>query len=162
SLAAGANTITATYNGDSSFETSVSSPLTQTVNKAALTVTANSLSKTYGTANPTLTPTVSGVVPGDGITFSDSSTATQFSDVLAGGYAITAPVSDPNNKLANYTVSNSPGTLTITPAALTITADDQNMVYGGTQPILTASFNGLVNGDTPSAVIGLTLSTVPA
>ena len=51
---------------------------------------------------------------------------------------------------------------TVTPAPLTITADGKTMTYGGTMPGLTATFSGLVNGDQPSAVSGLTLTTVPA
>jgi len=40
------------------------------------------------------------------------------------------------------------GTLTIAPAPLVITADDQQMTYGATLPALTVSYSGLVNGDT--------------
>src|SRR5262249_33547172 len=54
------------------------------------------------------------------------------------------------------------GTLTVTKAALTITADDKTMVAGGKMPPLTASYSGLVNGDTASVVQGLALSTVAA
>jgi hypothetical protein len=36
------------------------------------------------------------------------------------------------------------------------------MTYGGTMPKLTATFTGLVNGDKPSAVTGLSLTTVAA
>jgi hypothetical protein len=55
------------------------------------------------------------------------------------------------------------GTLTVTPAALTITADDKTMTYGGTLPALTASYSGLVNGDTSASLTTPpTLSTVPA
>ena len=36
----------------------------------------------------------------------------------------------------------------MTPAALTITADDQSKVYGAALPALTASYSGFVNGDT--------------
>ena len=42
----------------------------------------------------------------------------------------------------------SPGTLTVTTAALTITANNQTKVYGGALPTLTASYSGFVNGDT--------------
>src|SRR5205823_2566523 len=54
---------------------------TANINAAPLTVTANSYSKTYGDVNPTMTPTVTGMVAGDGITYSDSTSATQFSNV---------------------------------------------------------------------------------
>ena len=44
----------------------------------------------------------------------------------------------------------------MTPAALTITADNQGKVYGATLPTLTASYSGFVNGDTSA-----NLSTAP-
>ena len=76
----------------------------------------------------------------------------------AGSYAITASgATDPDY---NITLVN--GTLTIGQAALTITANNQSMTYGGRQRAVTATYTTLVNGDTPSAISGLVLSTVPA
>ena len=46
-LSAGAHTIQAIYSGDTKFATSTGT-LTQTVNPAPLTITANNASKTYG------------------------------------------------------------------------------------------------------------------
>ena len=43
-------------------------------------------------------------------------------------------------------------TLTITAAALTITADDQFKVYGDAVSTLTASYSGFVNGDDASSL----------
>ena len=47
-LAAGSHTISAVYSGDTSFTTSTAANLTQTVNPAPLTVTADNKSKVYG------------------------------------------------------------------------------------------------------------------
>ena len=44
------------------------------------------------------------------------------------------------------------GTLTVTPAALTVTADDQTRVYGAANPALTVSYSGFVNGDTAASL----------
>ena len=44
------------------------------------------------------------------------------------------------------------GTLTVTSAVLTITADNQTKVYGAALPILTASYIGFVNGDTSASL----------
>ena len=60
-------------------------------------------------------------------------------------YAITA-VYDGNPD--NLGSTSNPVDLTITPAPLTITANNQSMTYGGTMPALTVSYSGLVNGDT--------------
>ena len=49
---------------------------------------------------------------------------------------------------SDYTISYSPGILTITPVALTITANIQTKDYGAALPTLTASYSGFVNGDT--------------
>src|SRR5260370_35934809 len=52
------------------------------------------------------------------------------------------------------------GTLTVTPAALTITADSKTKAYGAALPALTASYSGFVNGDTSASVTAqLSLST---
>ena len=84
---------------------------TLTVNKAALTVTADNKSKIVGAANPTFTGTLTGVKNNDAITASYSTTATQQSGV--GTYPIVPSLNDPNNKLSNYNVTKTNGTLTI-------------------------------------------------
>src|SRR6266852_343095 len=73
-----------------------------------------------------------------------TTTATAASHV--GSYAITASGAVD----ADYTISYVAGTLMVTPAPLTITADDQTKVYGAALPALTVSYSGLVNGDTPA------------
>ena len=84
---------------------------TLTVDKAALTVTADDKSKIVGAANPTFTGTLTGVKNNDAITASYSTTATQQSGV--GTYPIVPSLNDPNNKLSNYNVTKTNGTLTI-------------------------------------------------
>jgi hypothetical protein len=114
SLAAGSHAITATYSSDGTFMTSNAS-LTQTVNKATLTVTANNASKVYGQANPTLTASYSGFVNGEtlassGVSGSPSLNTTATASSAPGTYTITA---GPGNLAANnyaFTLVN--GTLT--------------------------------------------------
>ncbi|MGA2175973.1 MAG: MBG domain-containing protein [Verrucomicrobiota bacterium] len=133
---------------------------TLTVGQAPLTVVAANQTRIYGQSNPTLTGTVSGVVNGDNITASYSTTATAESPV--GSYSIVPLVNDPQSKLANYAVSSTDGTLAVTTASLVVTASYQTRVYGATNPTFTATFNGFVNGQT-SSVLGGTLSvTSPA
>ena len=43
--------------------------------------------------------------------------------------------------------------VTVNPAGLTVTADSTNRLYGATNPVFTASFSGLVNGDTLSSAV---------
>jgi hypothetical protein len=113
-----------------------------------LVVTAANQSWTYGAANPTLTGTVSGLQNGDNITATFSTVATPASPV--GTYSIAPTLIDPGGKLTNYTVTINDGTLTVNPAALTITADNASTPYGTALPALTASYSGFVNGDTAS------------
>ena len=47
----------------------------------------------------------------------------------------------------NYDVEYVPGTLTITKAKVTVTADDKSKVYGATDPELTWTVEGLKTGD---------------
>lgn len=58
----------------------------------------------------------------------------------------------------NYSRVTKTVQLTINPAPLRITADSMT-VPAGITPILTATYSGLVNGETPAVVSGVTLST---
>ena len=62
---------------------------TLAVTPAPLTFVVGNQTKVYGQANPTFTSTPTGVLNGDNVTASYTTTATQFSDVVPGGYAIT-------------------------------------------------------------------------
>src|SRR5207244_3936039 len=62
------------------------------------------------------------------------------------------PVTPSGAASANYSISFVAGTLTITTAALIITADDKSKVYGAALPALTASYSGFVNGDNASSL----------
>src|SRR6185503_8477659 len=124
---------------------------TLTVTRAALTITAENKSKVYGGALPTLSATYTGLVNGDTSASLDTpaaltTTATATSPV--GLYVISAAGAAD----ANYTISFVDGALNVTAAALVITADSQSKVYGAALPELTASYNGLVNGDTAADI----------
>lgn len=81
----------------------------------ALSVTANSYSRSYTAPDPVFDGVLTGVVAGDGITASYNTTATGTS--LPGTYPIVPILNDPLGKLGNYTASPTNGTLTITNAA---------------------------------------------
>src|SRR5208282_2751107 len=137
---------------------------TLTVNPAALTITANSFGKTYGTTYSFLGSefTDTGLVNGDtvtGITLS-SPGAAGAATVAGGPYSITGSAAT-GTGLGNYTISYANGNLTVNPAALTITANSFGKTYGATYSFLGSEFtdSGLVNSDT---VTGLTLSSAGA
>ncbi len=89
-LVAGTHPITAVYSGDSNYNGAASSVLTQGVNKATLTVTANSASRPHGTANPAFTSAITGFVNGDtqasAVTGAPSLTTTATTASPAGTY----------------------------------------------------------------------------
>ncbi len=123
---------------------------TLTINPAALTLTADNQSQTYGGTQPALTYTASGLVNGDttGSLTTQPVLATVTANSNAGNYPITiGGAADPN-----YTIAYVNGMLTINPAALTLTADNQSQTYGGVQPALTYTATGLVNGDTTASL----------
>ncbi len=129
-----------------------------TVSPAPLEVSASSASASYGSAAPNITPAYSGFVNGDSAA-SLSPTATCTSPVNA-----TSPVGTYDSSCmgavdANYTISYVDGTVTVTPATLTITASSGSSTYGSNPPAITPSVSGLQNGETVSVLAGLTCST---
>lgn len=124
---------------------------TLTVAKAPLVVSADNLTRTYGDENPSLTFDYSGFVLGEdtsALTTAPTAytNATSASDVgsydilFAGGSAL------------NYSFVFQPGALAITPAMLTITAENAQRAMFAENPAFTASVNGLRAGDTPETL----------
>ncbi len=85
---------------------------TVTVMAAPLTVTANDTSRVYGAANPVFNGSITGIQNGDNITATYATTATISSPV--GTYPIVPTLVDPDQKLTNYALTVSNGTLTVT------------------------------------------------
>ena len=126
-----------------------------TISPAALTVTADALSRTYGAANPTLTYGTTGLLGNDTLTGALATGATGASGV--GSYAITQGTLSAGS---NYALSYHGANLTINPAALTVTftANTAGSTYGvapaGLSGVATADQSGLFNGDTLAQVVG--------
>jgi len=138
-VGAGSQTLKVTFTPTDSTNYASNTKTAQlTVNSAPLAVKANNQSMTYGSTVPTLTGTVTAVVAGDGITATFTTTATSNSTV--GQYPIMAILNDPNSKLANYSVTNTPGTLTISQATPVVTwSAPASIVYG--TPLGSAQLN---------------------
>ncbi len=122
---------------------------TLTVTQASLVVTGTNASRLYGDANPAFTGTITGIKNTDNITATFTSAATPASAV--GSYPIIPLLADPTTKLGNYSVISNNGTLTVSPAALTIAAADATRAYGDPNPAFTGSITGLKNGDNITA-----------
>lgn len=115
------------------------------VSKAPLTIKASDVSRPYGTANPALTASYTGLVNGD---TSDAIGAVSLStnagaDSLPGTYPIT--VSGPSSQ--NYDISYVPGTLTITKLQqpTPVTSSDRVIALGESFTPTFAGGNGTGN-----------------
>jgi hypothetical protein len=155
SLALGAHTLSASYSGDGNFTASSSNSIAETVNKGSLTVTVANATRVYGAADPTFTSTIAGAASGDTFTVTYSTSDTAASPV--GSYPISATVTGTN--LANYNLSVVPGTLTITPAPLTVTANSVSRVYDSANPTFTGTVSGALNGDSFTLTYTTTATT---
>src|SRR5207249_2607105 len=126
---------------------------TLTVTPVALTITANDQTKAYGAALPALTASYSGFVNGDtdvSLTTAPTLTTSAHADSHVAGNPFLVTASGAVD--ADYTINYVAGTLNVTPVALTITADSKVKAYGAGLPTFTASYSGLVNGDTPASL----------
>ena len=139
---AGSYTVVATISDPSNLSFG-SASATLVINQAVLTVTANNLNKTVNAANPLLTYTVTGFVPGD------------TSVVLAGTPTLstTALISSP---IGTYPISVTAGTLTASNYSFTFVGGTLT-VKAPTKPILTwatpaaVAFGSLLSGATLNA-----------
>ncbi len=150
-VGAGTTNITASQAGDLNYEAAADVIQPLTVNKATLTVTASSASKTYAAVNPALTVSYSGFVNTEtaaNLTTQPTATTTALTGSPAGSYATTAS----GGVSSNYSFTYVAGTLTINPAALTVTAVNNSKTYGAVNPALTVSYSGFVNGDTAASL----------
>jgi hypothetical protein len=121
-----------------------------TITRKPATVTAGSNTKVYGSADPALGTSEIGFLAADvpGIALS----TTRAPGAPVGNYVTTATAT--GGAVNNYNIAYVPGNFSITPAPLTITANNVTRVYANSNPVLTATFTGLVNGDTVASVSG--------
>ena len=135
------------------------------VTAATLSVTANNTNQSYGAANPVFTATYSGFVNGEDASVlsgapSLTTTATPSSSVAGSPYAIIA--AQGTLSAANYSFNFVNGNLSVTPANLTVTANDTNRIYGTANPAFTASYSGFVNNENSTALSGAPSLTTTA
>ncbi|WP_444439272.1 MBG domain-containing protein [Pseudomonas sp. A6] len=124
------------------------------VTPAELTVTANDKSKVYGDADPALDYGVSGAKLGQNGADLLQGNLGRAAGENVGQYAIQQGNLGLNSGLGgNYTLKFVDGKLQITPATLTVTAQDKSKVYGDADPGLSYSVSGLKNGDSAAGVL---------
>jgi FtsP/CotA-like multicopper oxidase with cupredoxin domain len=127
------------------------------INAPTVTYNANGLVTLTVSAVPSGTPTGNVTLSVDG--------GAAISQALTAGvstFTITAPNAGNHTLLANYAAQNgflastATGTLTVNPAALTIspTPNPATMTFGGTVPALTPSYTGFITGQGPANLTG--------
>jgi hypothetical protein len=148
---AGSYTVIGTIN-DANYQGSATNTLV--IAQAPDEIVFGSLNQTYsGTTKPvtaSTTPT--------GLTVSFTYNGSANAPTSAGSYTVIGMVND-----ANYQGSAT-NTLVINKAMLTVTADNKTKIYGMPNPLLTASYNGFVGGESASvlsspAVLNTTATT---
>jgi hypothetical protein len=145
-LPVGTYTVNFSYTGDSNYS-SASGTVILTVTPAPLTVAVNNAVRGYGASNPTFTGTLTGVLPGDTVLVAYSTAANVLSPV--GNYPINATLTPAGSTdLSNYVITNTPGTLTVTSAHLTVVVGNASRPYGVPNPAFTSTVSGALNGDT--------------
>lgn len=151
------------------FGTPVAFSQTQTVsanftgNVGALTITASDATQQYGQPTPPLNNvTYTGFLNGDtqaslSGALTCTTTATQSSP--AGTYPITCS----GQSSTVYTITYVPGTLTVTPVPLSLTASNASRLYGAANPPLNNVIPaGFVNGDSITSLAGTLICTTTA
>jgi hypothetical protein len=143
----GGHNYTATYSGDDQFASaSTTAAVSLTVTPLQLTASVTGASVVYGQAVPAISGTLAGVLPQDSglVTAVFATAATSTSTV--GSYPITVSLTGP--AAGNYTAQLTPAAVvTITPAPLTVTANNATRLYGAANPVFSGSFAGAVNND---------------
>lgn len=122
-----------------------------------LTVTPDAISREYGDPNPAIGYRAAELINGDALAdavLGRFSTRATISSPL-GSYATTGEFTSP----VGYELTVLPGVLTVSPATLVVSVDDQRKVYGGADPLLSASISGFKFDDTRDVVSGLSLAT---
>src|SRR5690606_20002781 len=112
-----------------------------TINKAILSATAENKTRTYGAANPVFTVSYSGFVNGETPAVLNSApvaSSTVTATTPVGSYSISLTGGSDDN----YEIVNTAGTITITKATLTVTAQNASRAYGAANPVFTITYSG--------------------
>ena len=117
-----------------------------TVNPKEVTVTPANSVKVYGSADPALRADVNGLVGNDTLGL----TVEREAGENVAEYVIRA-AAEPN---PNYVVKTETATFTVTPKAVTVTADNKAKTAGQADPALTAAVDGLVRNDSLNFTLG--------
>ena len=131
-----------------------------TVNRAVLTLSADSKSRSYGATNPVFTGNMAGVLNADPISLVFSTQATPLSGV--GTYGIIPGLSDPSGRAGNYDIRTNTGVLTVGRALLLAEGDSRSRTYGSLNPHMLVRYTGFMNGETAAILTSLPVAQTAA
>ena len=154
-LSVGTYTVTFNYSGDTNYNPTAGTVILN-VTPAPLSEVVNNASRAFGSANPAFSGSLTGVALGDTILVAYSTTATIASPV--GNYPITATLTAAGStSVSNYSITNTPATLSITQATPTYILPGQTEVYGQpfTEPF---TINGAVAGVPTTGTISFSVN----
>ncbi len=133
------------------------------INPIPLTITADSTSKSYGqeltfAGTEFTTSTLLGSDSVTSVTLTSAGAAAT-APVAGSPYSIT-PSAAVGNGLSNYTIQYVDGSLEITSALLTVTADPQAITYGDPDPAFTFQYSGFAGLDDATVLTNAPTCTV--
>ena len=125
---------------------------TVTIGAVPVVVTASSATSVYGSDAAEIQATYSGLVNGDTApaTAPECTTDATSSSPVGTYTSSCSGAADPN-----YTFTYVDGSVDVTPAPATVIASSASVAFGDAIPAITASYSGLVNGDTAPATAPL-------
>ncbi len=123
------------------------------VSTKPLTITATDQTKVYGSTLDLGTTgfDASGLLPGDTVTGVTLASAGAAATAAVGDYTIT-PSAAVGTGLAGYAIAYGDGMLSVTKAALTITAPNVTKLRGSANPVFTPTYTGLAGGDSAASL----------
>jgi sugar lactone lactonase YvrE len=152
-LPAGLHSLTATYAGDQTHSSAQSSTFALTITPQQLTAAIPPITLLYGQPIPSISGTLTGVLPQDATNISAAFTTTAITLSPAGSYPITATLT--GAAAGNYSIASPIATLTITPAPTLLTFSNPiAAATAGSSITLTAHVASATTG-TPTGSITL-------
>lgn len=124
-----------------------------TIAPAPLTITADDFEIIYGDEVPAYTVTYKTFQGGEDPDMLEGRLAFGCAYAVGSGVG-TYTITPSGLESRNYDITYKPGTLTVVPAELTITADDKSVIYGDNAPEFTVSYDGFKAGDDESSLDG--------
>lgn len=170
-----ANASAGIHTGDITLNTPNAAPIlipipNSTVAKASLSIVLDNITKAYGSTLNNATAITGFNVTG----LKNGETITAVNMVYGTGAAATDPTAtytaavDCNSPAGssfdhnNYDITTQQGSIIVTKAVLTVTADNKTRVFGAPNPVFTYTFNGFVNNETTAELNALPVASTTA